>query len=69
MSSLSQTSAPIEEAKLDPPAKRQKMKSPYPTWFHFPAAALYIALFAIPTFASLYFSLTRWTLFEVEFIG
>jgi raffinose/stachyose/melibiose transport system permease protein len=30
---------------------------------------LFIVLFAIPTFASFYFSLTRWTLFETEFIG
>ena len=26
-------------------------------------------MFAIPTFASFYFSLTRWTLFDTEFIG
>ena len=26
-------------------------------------------LFAVPTFASFYFSLTRWTLFDTEFIG
>ena len=30
---------------------------------------LYVVLFAVPTFASFYFSLTRWTLFETEFIG
>ncbi|BDZ64435.1 sugar ABC transporter permease [Agromyces mangrovi Wang et al. 2018] len=45
------------------------MKSHYPSWFYIPTAALYIVLFAIPTFASFYFSLTRWTLFDVEFIG
>jgi raffinose/stachyose/melibiose transport system permease protein len=30
---------------------------------------LYIVLFAVPTFASFYFSLTRWSLFDIEFIG
>lgn len=41
----------------------------YPLWFYLPAAILYIVLFAVPTFASFYFSLTRWTLFDVTFIG
>lgn len=41
----------------------------YPNWFFLPAAVLFAVLFAIPTFASFYFSLTRWTLFETEFIG
>ncbi|MDU0328452.1 sugar ABC transporter permease [Microbacterium sp. KSW2-21] len=45
------------------------MKSIYPSWFYIPAAALFIVFFAVPTFASLYFSLTRWTLFDIEFIG
>jgi raffinose/stachyose/melibiose transport system permease protein len=41
----------------------------YPLWFYLPAALLYVVLFAVPTFASFYFSLTRWSLFDVEFIG
>src|SRR6478735_2147262 len=49
--------------------KRKGMKSPYPTWFYIPAAVLFIVFFAVPTFASFYFSLTRWTLFDVQFIG
>jgi raffinose/stachyose/melibiose transport system permease protein len=49
--------------------RRKKMKSSYPTWFYIPSAVLYIVLFAVPTFASFYFSLTRWTLFETHFIG
>jgi raffinose/stachyose/melibiose transport system permease protein len=51
------------------PAKRRSMKSPYPTWFFIPAGVFYLVLFLIPTIASFYFSLTRWTLFDVEFIG
>ncbi|MFD1718756.1 carbohydrate ABC transporter permease [Georgenia deserti] len=41
----------------------------YPMWFYLPAGLLYVVFFAVPTFASFYFSLTRWTLFETEFIG
>ena len=51
------------------PVKRRPMKSPYPTWFFIPAGVFYLVLFLIPTIASFYFSLTRWTLFNVEFIG
>ena len=47
----------------------RKRKSPYPLWFYIPAAIIFIVLFAVPTFASFYFSLTRWTLFDTEFIG
>ncbi|MEU4427248.1 sugar ABC transporter permease [Actinoplanes sp. NPDC024001] len=43
--------------------------SPYPTWFYLPAAIVYGILFLVPTFASFYFSLTRWTLFESQFVG
>jgi raffinose/stachyose/melibiose transport system permease protein len=46
-----------------------KRKSPYPNWFYLPAAIVYSVLFLVPTFASFYFSLTRWTLFDTEFIG
>jgi raffinose/stachyose/melibiose transport system permease protein len=43
--------------------------SAYPTWFYLPAAVIYGALFLVPTFASFYFSLTRWTIFKSTFIG
>lgn len=48
---------------------RAQKRSPYPGWFYLPAAIIYAALFLAPTFASLYFSLTRWTLFDSVFIG
>lgn len=51
------------------PVKRGRRRSPYPLWFYFPAGMLFLVLFAVPTFASFYFSLTRWTLFKTEFIG
>jgi raffinose/stachyose/melibiose transport system permease protein len=43
--------------------------SAYPRWFYLPAALIYVVLFLVPTIASFYFSLTRWTLFDSEFIG
>jgi len=43
--------------------------STYPKWFYLPGGVFYAVLFLIPTIASFYFSLTRWTLFDVEFIG
>lgn len=46
-----------------------RVRSAYPHWFYLPAAVLYAVLFLVPTFASFYFSLTRWTLFETQFIG
>lgn len=41
----------------------------YPLWFLIPGALIYLVLFAAPTFSSFYYSLTRWTIFDVEFIG
>jgi raffinose/stachyose/melibiose transport system permease protein len=51
------------------PIRRQVQRSPYPTWFFLPAAIVYAVLFLAPTVASLFFSLTRWTLFNWTFIG
>lgn len=48
---------------------RRSIKSFYPTWFFIPALALYAVFFALPTFSSFYFSLTRWSLFDSTFIG
>jgi raffinose/stachyose/melibiose transport system permease protein len=44
-------------------------RSPYPLWFFLPAAAIYGILFLVPTFASVWFSLTRWDLTTATFIG
>jgi raffinose/stachyose/melibiose transport system permease protein len=41
----------------------------YPSWFYLPAVVIYGVLFLYPTIASLFFSLTRWTLFDATFIG
>lgn len=41
----------------------------YPLWYYLPAAILFLVFFVVPTFASFFFSLTRWSLFDWEFIG
>lgn len=41
----------------------------YPHWFFLPAAIIFGVLFLLPMLSSVYFSLTRWTLFESTFIG
>jgi raffinose/stachyose/melibiose transport system permease protein len=51
------------------PARPVRKKSPYPYWFYLPAAVIFFVFFILPTFSSFFFSLTRWTLFDYEFIG
>jgi raffinose/stachyose/melibiose transport system permease protein len=51
------------------PGRRRRTRSPYPYWFYLPAAVIYAVLFLLPTFASFYFSLTRWSLFDYKYIG
>ncbi len=46
-----------------------RARSPYPTWFYLPAAVVYAVLFVVPTVTSFYFSLTRWSIFDSQFIG
>ena len=41
----------------------------YPYWFMLPAGVVFTVLFIVPTAIAFYFSLTRWTLFDSEFIG
>jgi raffinose/stachyose/melibiose transport system permease protein len=64
------TLTPSAVDAADTPTRRRRRRSnPYPLWFFAIPALLFIVLFAIPTFASFYFSLTRWTLSKSEFIG
>jgi raffinose/stachyose/melibiose transport system permease protein len=44
-------------------------KHMYSYAFLIPAAIIYTVFFLAPTFMSIFFSLTRWTLFDWEFIG
>src|SRR5881396_3124874 len=52
-----------------PRRPKRSTGSSYPNWFYLPAALVYGVLFLYPTVASLFFSLTRWTLFDATFIG
>ena len=49
--------------------RHRHMAKAYPGWFYVPAAIIYGVLFLFPTLASLFFSLTRWTLADFTFIG
>ncbi|MEV0646286.1 sugar ABC transporter permease [Phytomonospora sp. NPDC050363] len=51
------------------PRRRRRPGGPYPLWFYLPGAVVYGVLFLAPTFASFYFSLTRWSIFDHSFIG
>ncbi len=44
-------------------------KSRYPYWFLAPAGSIYAIFFLIPTLSSFFFSMTRWTLADWQFIG
>jgi raffinose/stachyose/melibiose transport system permease protein len=58
---------PIERAPLR--RQRNVLYRSYPSWFMLPGAVIFGIFFIVPTFASFYFAFTRWTLFDVEFIG
>ncbi|GAB3395335.1 sugar ABC transporter permease [Humibacter soli] len=64
-----QPASPTKTPGLSGKKKGKGLRSPYPSWFYIPAAVLYLIFFALPTFSSFYFSLTRWTLFNQTFIG
>jgi len=65
----------LAEESAPPPRTRRRrgtggtMAKQYPMWFYIPAGILFLVLFIVPTIASFYFSLTRWSLFDIEFIG
>lgn len=67
MTTLTSTRARLVGGSSTP--RRRRMKSPYSYWFYLVPGLIYAALFLVPTFASFYFSLTRWSLFNSTFIG
>ena len=66
---VSTTTVEAEAASVSTGRRTRRKHNSYPLWFHIPGGVLFIVLFAVPMFASFYFSLTRWTLFDTEFIG
>ena len=62
------TTAPVVKRR---PRRRAagRRKSSYPYWFLIPARLIFVVFFLVPSLIAFYFSLTRWTLFDQEFIG
>jgi raffinose/stachyose/melibiose transport system permease protein len=50
-------------------SRRRARRSPYPYWFYLPAFAVFFVFFLLPTFSSFYYSFTRWSLFDSQWIG
>jgi raffinose/stachyose/melibiose transport system permease protein len=50
-------------------AKQKKITNPYSYALVAPIGIIFTIFFVIPTFVSFFFSMTRWTLFDWEFVG
>ena len=50
-------------------AKQKKIANPYSYALVAPIGIIFTIFFVIPTFVSFFFSMTRWTLFDWEFVG
>ncbi|MFG1949349.1 carbohydrate ABC transporter permease [Nonomuraea sp. NPDC048826] len=46
-----------------------RRRSAYPYTLYLPAAVVFVVIFLVPTVLAFYFALTRWTLFDSEFVG
>lgn len=55
----------MAQPSVMPPSIRRT----YPHSFYLPAAIIFGVIFIAPTLLSFWFSLTRWTLFDAQFIG
>lgn len=71
---MASTLSTSEATRLAPAARGlrergKKRPGPYPYWFYILPALIYGVLFVVPTFASFYFSFTRWDLFTSTWIG
>ncbi len=49
--------------------KKKQIKSPYSYALVAPIGIIFLIFFVIPTLVSFFFSMTRWTLFDWEFVG
>ena len=57
------------ELVATPKRRGARARAAYPYWFYLPAFAIFFVFFLVPTAMSFFYSLTRWTLFEYQFIG
>jgi raffinose/stachyose/melibiose transport system permease protein len=51
------------------PSVRKTVQHTYSHWFYLPAGIVFLVFFGVPTVVAFYFAMTRWTLFDSEFIG
>jgi raffinose/stachyose/melibiose transport system permease protein len=56
----------MKDRRMAAPSLKERA---YPHSFYIPAAIVYAVLFIVPTGMAFFFSLTRWSLFDWEFIG
>jgi raffinose/stachyose/melibiose transport system permease protein len=54
---------------IAPKTRAARARSAYPYWFYLPAFAIFLVFFLVPTATSFFYSLTRWTLFDYQYIG
>ena len=59
---------PVQPDLRDPPTN-DRQTSAYPHWFYIPVGIVFVAIFVVPTAMAFFYSFTRWTLFDWEFIG
>ena len=63
------TAPPVLDTRSRRIGARSLRDRAYPHTFYIPAAVVYAVLFIVPTAMAFFFSFTRWTLFDWEFIG
>ncbi|MBB2914228.1 raffinose/stachyose/melibiose transport system permease protein [Streptosporangium becharense] len=63
------TVAGLPARRAHPRGVRRRTGPAYPYALYLPAAVVYTVIFLIPTVMAFYFALTRWTLFDSEFVG
>lgn len=66
MTTVTETVTEAPATTVPEPGRR---KSPYPYWFILPGGVVFTVFFLVPSVMAFWFSLTRWTLFDQEFIG
>ena len=55
--------------RTTPPRRTVRHRSVYPYWFYVPVGIVFLVIFVVPTAMAFFYSLTRWTLFDWEYVG
>jgi len=67
--SPARTLAVRQRSRVENTSQPATVMSMYPYWFYLPALLIFGLFFLVPSLMAFYYSLTRWTLFESQFIG